>query len=294
MAQVVVLAHGGLGNQLFQYAAARSLDDHPMVLSYAGAWGAGHPSLADFGIQVAYPNRLARTRYPGIVMRESWRDDVSAVVARGWGGLRGIRAVEQAHPFDEGTVPPARLLVMTGYYQHPRWWGPSWRSVAAELATQAPAGLGEYRETQPVVVKLRRSDYLELGWGLSREWLRSALARANVRDRSVVVAAEDREGHEFANSVLEDFGCTLARVPAFTGNPNFDDFWAIAGARTIISANSSYSWWASAVAMVLSKDAVSVTYPHPWLPNRWSDEPLPSFGIPGWHAEETDFALRRP
>lgn len=293
MPRVVVLAHGGLGNQLFQLAAARSLAVDPLVLGYAGAWGAGHPTLVDLGIPVAYPHRMHRTRYPGIALRETWRDDVSSALARAWGAMTRTRVVGQRHPFDAPTVPEGRALVLNGYFQHPGWWGDSWRALASELAERGPQALSSYQADAPAVVKLRRSDYLSLGWALPERWLRDALSRSGLRDRPVIVAAEDDEARSFAAPVLADFGCTPESVPAFTGNPNIDDFWAIAGASTIIAANSSYAWWAAAIATVLRDGQATVIYPDPWLPNAWSDSPLPDLGLPGWIAEPTDFGTAR-
>lgn len=293
MPRVVVLVQGGLGNQLFQLAAARSLAEDPLVLGYAGAWGAGHPTLVDLGFPVAYPHRVHRTRYPGVAVRETWRDDVSRTLARAWGVLDGTRVIWQSHPFEASIAPAGRTLVLDGYFQHPTWWGPSWLGLAEEIAERRPAGLDPYREGAPAAVKLRRSDYLDLGWALPGSWLRRAIERSGIRDQPVIVAAEDAETHAFARMILAEFGCSAEMTPAFTGNRNLDDFWALAGASSIVSANSSYSWWAAAVSMALNEGETTVIYPEPWLPNDWSDDPLPDFGLPGWIPEPTDFRIAR-
>lgn len=291
MRSVSVLAHGGLGNQLFQYAAACSLADNPQVFSYAGAWGDGHPTLHDLKIEVTYPNRLHRTTIPGIAMRESWRDSVSAAVANAVGRIRHTHVITQRHPFDSrGLIPQHGALVLNGYFQHPSWWTRTWRSVASHIAELAPLLVREARQEALTVVKIRRSDYLALGWDLSRAWLERALEAVGIRDCPVIVLAEDEAARAFAIPVVQSFGCTVRNAPRFVENAHLSDFWVLASARTIVSANSSFSWWGAAVAEILG--GATVAYPRPWLPNQWTREPLPDMGLPHWQpVDNPDFSI---
>lgn len=292
MRLVTVFTHGGLGNQLFQLAAGHSLGDVRQILSYSGGWGAGHPTLADFGVSVVYPNRLLRTTVPGIAMKESWKDDVSARAARAVGRLRGITVVNQEHPFAEREeLTGTGALVLNGYFQHPTWWVNSWRGVAEMIAEQAPGVVREGTKSGPAVIKIRRSDYLGLGWALSEEWLSRAIEALDIAGNDVHLLAEDEETRGFAMPVVRDHGCQVHDAPHLVDDPHMNDFWTIAQGRIIISANSSFSWWASAVAEVLH--GATVAYPTPWLPNTWSKEELPDMGLPGWLAvSEPHFALR--
>lgn len=291
MRSVTVFTHGGLGNQLFQLAAGHSLGDVRQILSYSGGWGTGHPTLADFGVPVVYPHRLLRTTVPGIAMKESWKDDVSARAARAVGRLRGITVVHQAHPFAEREeLTGSGALVLNGYFQHPSWWVNSWRGVAEMLAEQAPDSVRKGETTGPVVIKIRRSDYLTLGWALTEQWLSRAIEALDVAGSDVYLLAEDEETRSFAIPIVRAHGCQVLDVPRIVENPHVNDFWTIAQGRIIISANSSFSWWAAAVAEVLH--GATVAYPVPWLPNTWSHEELPDMGLPGWLAvSEPHFGL---
>lgn len=278
---VVVLAHGGLGNQLFQVAAASSLSPAPRILSYAGAWGSNHPTLADVGYSVTYPHRLVRTTVPGISMRESWKDDVSELSARVAGRLRGIQVVTQSHPFAERSIDyESGSVVLNGYFQHPTWWKDSWRSVAQKIADNAPPSVVNRSSSGPVIIKIRRSDYLGLNWALSAGWLSQAIEALDIAGSDVCLLGEDEETRSFAYPIIKSHGCRVIETPVLVQNPHLNDFWTLVNGRTIISANSSFSWWAAAVAGVLH-DA-TVAYPDPWLPNIWTGEKLPKMGLPSW------------
>lgn len=281
MRHVTVLAHGGLGNQLFQLAAGYSLGAVNRTLSYSSGWKSGHPTLADLGLPVAYPNRLVRTTVPGVAMRETWKDEVSERVARALGALRGITVVTQEHPFDERPVEmESDRLVLSGYFQHPSWWSDSWRSIADLIADQAPNSAQTTSSKIHAVVKVRRSDYLELGWALTSDWLSHAIELLGFAGQDVHVLAEDEETRAFAIPILHAHRCKVVPPPTLVPNPHLNDFWTMALSHQVISANSSFSWWACAVAEVMHGS--SVAYPTPWLPRNWSRKALPDMGLPGW------------
>lgn len=288
MARAVVLIRGGLGNQLFCYAAARSVSEKPLVFGYGGYFDESHPTLADLGIAVTYPNRLHRSSWPGIAVRESWRDDVSSGIARVVASVTDTTLIrQQTDPFAQRTRVRARTVVLDGWFQHPDWWRDSWAVVADEIAACAPRGVGEFRATNPVVIKLRRSDYLPNGWALDVNWLRHAMKALDIATCDVVLTSEDPDALAFAAPVLAEFGCRVTAAPTFTGNANIDDFWAIAAAHRLVLANSSYCWWAGAVGHRLG--GPQVAYPQPWLPNAWGVGQLPNMGLPGWIPISADF-----
>lgn len=291
---VVLLLHGGLGNQLFQYAAAltaaaslhtnsRDIPD-PLVLSYGSEWGAEHPDLQSLaGVPVRYPNRWRRTTVPGVAVAESWRDGVSAAVARAVGALAGTHVDHQTDPYAPYDLPGARNYVLDGFYQHRDWWLPSWGQVAEAIRRREPAMVEPLRQEQRTVIKLRRSDYLGRGIVLTDDFYRQAFDRLDIHDETVTVICEDRDAAGAFQQILAEFNCEQRIPEPITGNANFDDFWHLAAARTQVMANSSYCWWAAAVAEVAETGASTrVAYPEPWLPNSWSAGSLPSMGLDGW------------
>jgi hypothetical protein len=294
--RVVTLLHGGVGNQLFQYTAAISVvNDHDpasvRAVSYGSEWGPEHPDLASLaGIEIQYPDRRLRSIYRGIAVRESWRDDISMVTARMWGALKGIELVHQDDPFAPPPSTPLNVetVVLDGFFQHYEWWANAWQNVARIVDAQRPDGVDDLRREGRTAVKLRRSDYLGRGIVLTDEYYRRALRVLDVRDCEVVVVCEDADYLPHFARILDEVGCQ-ARIPEpITGNPNIDDFWQLAAAKRQVLANSSYCWWAAAVAGTAMGDT-QVAYPTPWLPNSWSTGTLPDMGLPGWVSIATEF-----
>jgi hypothetical protein len=291
---VALRLRGGFGNQLFQFAAGRRVllgsdGGQLMVLSYGNEWGTEHPDLASVaGVPVEYPHRWHRLRFPVLDARETWKDDVSHAVATGWAAATRTCVFVQRDPFEGYDLPSARRYALDGHFQHPDWWSQTWSSVAREVHLREPAPVAELRRRGTVAVKLRRSDYVGSGWVLPDDFYRTALDQLGVRDADVTVVCEENENLDDFADLLAEFGCRAVAPVSITGNRNYDDFWNLAAASTLVIANSSYCWWAAAVAQV-ADDAVRVAYPHPWLPNEWSDQPMPDMGLDGWLRVATEF-----
>lgn len=304
--RVAALLRGGAGNQLFQLAAALSVVEyHDLsrvnLLSYGNEWGPDNVTLTDLtGVTVTYPDRLARSTLPGIAVKETWRDSVSEVLARIWGSLAGTHVFRQSDPYGPRPAEPTwgRTSVLEGFFQNREWWWPTWKLVAHLINDQRPARVDDLRGRSNTVVKLRRSDYVGRGIVLSDDYYRSALDVLGVFDCPVVVICEDPEATIQFEGLLRERGCSREPAEQITGNSSIDDFWNLAAGSRHVLANSSFSWWAAAVAEVAGANGNSgleigtqthVVYPRPWLPNAWSHGPIPDMGLPAWCALEVKF-----
>lgn len=63
----------------------------------------------------------------------------------------------------------------------------------------------------------------------------------------------------------------------------------LASTERHIPARSSYRWWATAFASE-PRDAATMVYPDPWLPNAWGNGRLPDLGLDGWIRVPAEFA----
>ena len=237
---------------------------------------------------MAYPDRLTRSTLPGIAARETWKDDVSAFLAKIVGWSTDTRFVRQNDPFGAFVIPRSAGLVLDGFFQNREWWTPTWQSVARDILALEPPAVTERRREGGAALKLRRSDYVGRGIVLADAFYRDAMRTLGLHDQAVTVVCEDRSAFVDAQRLLAEFGCVAREPEAFTGNRNIDDFWNLAVASTQVVANSSYSWWAAAVAQVVTEH-VRVAYPDPWLPDPSSANPMPDMGINGWVRVPAEF-----
>ena len=97
----------------------------------------------------------------------------------------------------------------------------------------------------------------------------------------VVLQADEPAFIPWLRRFVESAGLRVVDPVRLTGEPARDDFWNLVAGATLVLPNSTFSWWAGAVATARDPD-VRVLYPDPWLPNRWTAEELPDMGLPGW------------
>ncbi len=279
---VIARVQGGIGNQLFQYAAAetvaaRSGADRILVLRSGGASHIGTPDLeAMLGRLEALPAPIARL-WPGTSRGPSrrWTPIQEA-------GIRRLTAPWRMAP--DGAFAPAnaprldrvqtrRCIYMDGYFQHPSWYSDSLAAVKERLVARAPdwvATAVRNREVPGIALHVRRGDYEQAGWTLPLSYYDSAVARIAPRaGTSFVVCSDDADVERRVSAALR----TRGLVP-FTGEAMVadrtatGDFWKFALGRHAVVSNSTFAWWAAAAGDVLhaSDPGRIVCIPDPWLP----------------------------
>lgn len=234
---------GGLGNQLFQFAAAASVG--------------GFANVRAIHLRTTPQLDLAST-VENLVVPWSFLDrlrlgDVYAN-AKGWRrafGLllrpvrrRAARRTETAGTDVAAAFEPPRLagtrpLVLDGYFQHPAWFGTVEEELLARLAAAAPP------RTSPdpiTTLHVRAGDYQQLGWMLDWSYYQRALQHLGVPSRLRVVADDEAVGQEIARR-CESEGWEIVGSPG--GTAAIDDFWALSAAERLIMSNSSFCWWAA-------------------------------------------------
>jgi Glycosyl transferase family 11 len=263
---ITVSVFGGLGNQMFQYAAGKALAERH-----------GVPLALDLGGFRAYPTRtylLDRLQIPeaavralptqeqegiaGHFARERWGARVDRLMA--YAGLALPRSSRNSYrerhfhfdPLFETLGPDARLF---GYFQSERYFC----SIATRLRDYfaprepfpKPARMTAERilgSKMPVSVHVRRGDYLQAATSathglLGEDYYRAALTRM-----------EEILGEPFDLFVFSDDAAAAAEVLRFVrpdrithvrGDPKrpWEDMALMARCRHHVIANSSFSWW---------------------------------------------------
>lgn len=264
---VVAELRGGLGNQLFQYAAAQSTasrcggvarfltrqDFATSDLARFLGESPGGASLQDC-LAVGYvppsAGRLARIR---------------AHVARRFYGVNSIHQREdgqEAFAALPDSFSFKRPVGLFGYFQHPSWYESVLADMIDRIITNAPDSRLWLRP-DAVAIHYRRGDYVRFGWDLPLMYYEIAMARLGlIPPAEITVVADD---HVFQVMVEDHFQHRGFRVQVREPMQD-DDFWATAGAGSVIMSNSTYCWWATVVGdrLALRRDR-RVVFPQGWL-----------------------------
>ncbi|MBL9150038.1 MAG: alpha-1,2-fucosyltransferase [Phycisphaerae bacterium] len=295
--RVVVRLSGGLGNQLFQYAAGRSL----AIATNATL------ALDRSSFQADRLRRFALGRFPLAATLDDlvgWRRRVVDLPGI-WRLARTVRAwprvgrttflFDAMRGFDPrwnslvGGV--GRVHVLTGYWQDEGFLAAAEADLARECDPssafpRATIDLGTAFQSETTLgIHLRRGDFAETRSPhrvCTIDYYRSAIAEAiRLASPSRVVVFSDDPA--WAASVDLGLPSTLPRetMPRDASRGDDEDLWLLGRCRALVLSNSSYSWWGARLAeLAFGEDRVSVICPNRWYHS--SAGPIPSPARSRW------------
>ncbi len=249
---VVAMIKGGLGNQLFAYAAARAyairtrrelwLDDVSGFTrdGYGRAFKLGQFPVA---AQLAPPRwRLGN---PKCLKHKAIRS-VNKLLPN---PLRSYLAEESDKPEDQltGFISNRQIVRLNGYWQSEKYFAERAATIRTELQPppfaegSADADLeAELSSTPSVFIHIRRDRYSpRLGSGYYDSSITSALSMLG--GCQFFVFGDDLE---WAQQYLDFHGAPV-RYISDGSSDELRDFRLMAACRHAIVANSSFSWWAA-------------------------------------------------
>jgi len=300
---VVARLFGGLGNQMFQYAAGRSLavkTGSRLVLDATGFTLPtvrrgyaldGYPLAAEIRFDgYRHSPRLSAVQFPA-AQRSGWIDRAARLLrARnipiGRSAGENVFSVfnERSFDFDGRFRECGPQTYLVGYWQSERYFGDVAGPVRQELTYQRPPDpantqwLARIRAANAVCVHVRRGDYLlpahfkHHGLCSADYYRRSmALVRERLIDPRFLIFSDDwpwcREHLAEADAVI---------VEANKPEAAQDELRLMAACRHHVIANSSLSWWA---AWLAASSGQIVVAPTPWFTRR---PVTPDLFPPGW------------
>jgi hypothetical protein len=283
---VITQIYGGLGNQLFQYAAGRSL-----------AQNEGAALWMDLGLFQHYPLRqYLLDRYPiqGIPASAAMLAEAGERSWWGWKGrlmkalgpLLPARPVPQylegEHRFRALALPPGGRVHLKGYWQSEKYFGGMAAQLRKEFSPlQGPKGenaavLKRIRAAgrRAVSVHVRRGDYASDARTLAFhglcgvDYYQAALRRIR---RAVPKAAlfvfSDDPAWAKANLRLGAGARFLSHNPP---ERPWEDLRLMAACSHFVIANSSFSWWGAWLGTQKGKRVVA---PRRWFAGAGFDPP---------------------
>lgn len=297
-----VRLRGGLGNQMFQYAAARTLAERLGCLLVTSDYGLGA------GL-VAAAHRLGLRRRPpagGVQPSGLLRAALECAPQYQQGRVLEIAAPAEARLafrrrfsprtfslgkryecFDQALLRQKSGTWLRGFYQSEKYFAGNaehvrrWFTPRLDHRTaleQAMARLPAAPENM-IAIHVRRGDYLgmrnaladpDMGWALPARYYRRALEHAPSGARLAVFTDDpDWAAREFAD-----------RRPWISrGNSAVVDMFLMARCRWIVTANSTFSWWSGWLGQHVEKVVVAPRYHLGWRVGQWVPEGIE---VAGW------------
>jgi len=290
---VIAIVKGGLGNQLFIYAAARALALRTGRTLYLDATR-GY-TKDDYGRSY----RLDRFSLKAEPMPEEWRIAPTLKHPR----HKIIRALnkllprnQRAYFGEQRNASTAQLtalnprrdhITLLGYWQNEDYFADHATTLRAELAPPTPGdeknrALAEkLTASESVFLHFRRVRYWNL---LGRDYYQAAIdaARAKLSKPHFVLFGDD------LNWPQQNLDFRGANVELITHNSSDElaDLWLMNRCRHAVVANSSFSWWGAWLGDTISNRLVfaptQVGFPIA-MPKRWqriTNQILPTDTVP--------------
>jgi hypothetical protein len=255
---VVVRLVGGLGNQMFQYAAARriaSVHDVPLKLDiswfesdHLRAYKLEHLHI---NAAIASPDDIARTKgrwcTPGIAGRAArFAERLKPYYRRSW--------VRQRHLyFDPNILRVPHTVYLDGYWQSEKYFRDIEHilrqefTIKSAIDPQNEAMARKIRQTNSVSLHIRRGDYVsnvqthQLHGVCSLEYYTAAVEKlgGTVEKPHFFVFSDDPQWAQ-QNLKLE---YPVTFVTCNDADKDYEDLRLMSLCQHHIIANSSFSWW---------------------------------------------------
>jgi len=270
---VLVHLQGGLGNQLFQYAAGLAvaretgapvrcirsdsagiaidavLPAGTVVFAEPGDRRRFHLSQPSDSIAVRLANRAAR-QAPGYRRKHS-------LLVQGWSTGNSANQPRRDEP-----IRP--YCYLTGWFIHRSWFAPVLSDLAAPLCDQLRQHPAFALAQGATVVSFRRGDYVRFGFDLGLDYYERAIAHLGASTGPCWVVSDDAAFGQLAAEWLTARGLSAAPAPAFAGSRALADLALTAGATRVVMSNSTFCWWA-VVAGDTAGTPRQVIVPYPWI-----------------------------
>jgi hypothetical protein len=268
---ITVSLIGGLGNQMFQYAAGKALAERHGVALALDVSGFKNYALRSFLLdRLCIPEacvaiadvanaELPRERKPaGNFVRALWKQRIDRVLGRTGLPKLAPSAEEYREPhfhFDPAFEVLGPQTSLFGYFQSERYFGSiaeplrDWFSPREPFGEAAAAVLALIKGSRlPISVHVRRGDYLNPGTAefhgiLGEAYYHEALGRLEAtigQEAQLFVFSDDPAAAEQVLSFMPK-----SRLVHACGDPQrpWEDMALMACCRHHVIANSSFSWW---------------------------------------------------
>ena len=282
---IIVRLEGGLGNQMFQYAFARAIQNRYGGRIFFDKHTFKNDAQRSFSLDVFELNEnVSRTADSAIFRFFFWFFRVASRLL-----FICLKKVRLSRPFRSRIMALFGFFIQDGSsyynYMYPtvspvRYIGGNWMSskyftevsetVKSELRLRRgilddSAVMKTIKSTTAICVHIRRGDYVQAKWAV-----RNLVCDFDYYNRGLIKLAHSYEKPEFfifSNTrqdiswIKKNYPFDVSVIYVDEEHSDFEDFALMVECKHFILSNSTYSWWASYLAI---HDNKSIIAPSKW------------------------------
>ncbi len=284
---IAFLAQGGLGNQLFQYAAARRLADKLGTELVLDPYWFSHPLPGETPRPLELDKYPVKLRVADVVEQRRWRR-MRGRLGRYLSLFASIRLIRERGFGYNSSVNDAKAdSYLLGFWQSEKYFADIRQALLRELTPLAPPSpldsqlLREMEPGDAICVHVRRGDYISSSSAssfhgvCSLDYYERAIKHVieRVAAPNLFIFSDDPE---WTRANLDIHGCPARYVNHNTAPDAFQDLRLMNHCKHHVIANSSFSWWG---AWLCTHPGQIVVAPAQWF---LADRPTPDLIPPDW------------
>ena len=268
---------GGLGNQMFQYALAKAMEEKigANVLFDISSYAKAQKTIV--GDSGKDKNGLCIRQYEINIFRNADIKLASDIQTLGVkiSNLVGISKKykeKDAFNYNEKIFTDDKYNYFSGYFQNEKYFKFIKKRLIKDFKLPALREDDKYnkelldeiqKSNNPVFIHVRRDDYIKLGYSISLDYYKKAVQHIKIHVENptfFVFCAEDTEYIKNEFNIGVDF--KLVGEKNKTRETFFENMRLMKACKHAIIANSSYSWWAAWLNEFEDKIVIA---PSPWM-----------------------------
>ena len=271
---IIVRLQGGLGNQLFQYSAARSLAIKKRTELFIDATGydTDRNDITKRKNELRLFNIKAQLATPELINKVANKSFVERVVSKVLPYYRLNYYTERHFHYDPNFFKASSSVILVGFWQSEKYFKDIISIVKEEFLITAPLSsstieiCNQIKNTNSVGLHVRRGDYVSNPATLSYH----GVCEPEYYEKALEILAEkagEIELFVFADEIEWAKENIVTSFPVTFVDHNdsqhaYEDLYLMSHCKHNIIANSSFSWWA---AWLNNNPAKIVIAPAKWF-----------------------------
>jgi hypothetical protein len=261
MKKIKIYFQGGLGNQLFQYAAGKKIKNENTNCNI-DYYFHNYFSWSDFSVNLDYYLNIKNIKKISSIKDRLFHQINDC--------LFSYKIKEDfTNPIDFHKIPKRNFYTLQGYFQNYTWYANVLDEVCDEILLKSKNEIFDKFSDTELVIAFRRSDYIKFGWEINIDYYYEALNILNKnKEKKITIVSEDSQFNDLMYNKLKSEGYSLSPIKKILNFPrSVIDFTTLIKSKNLIMANSSFSWWAASIRSKMGYDNSCVILPKFWFPS---------------------------